>query len=106
MFCVSVLYPANSASIFNLDYYISNHIPLAKKLMTPHGLQRVEVTRSLGALPPGAPAPFQVIGHLHFATMRELETGLASAAPQLIEDIPNFYSGGEAVILVNEVVLS
>jgi uncharacterized protein (TIGR02118 family) len=105
MFCVSVLYPANSASTFNLDYYLDSHIPLAKKLLTPHGLQRVEVTRSV-ALPPGASVPFHTIGQLYFATMQDLEKGLASAGQQLIEDIPNYYSGGEHIVQINEVVLS
>jgi uncharacterized protein (TIGR02118 family) len=106
MFCVSVLYPANSTSTFNLDYYLDSHIPLAKRLLSPHGLQRVEVARSLGAFSPGNSAPFHTIGQLYFATLEGLERGLALAAPELIGDIPRYYSGGEPIIQVTEIVAS
>lgn len=106
MFCVSVLYPANPSSNFNLSYYLDSHIPLVRKLLTPHGMQRVEVGRGVGALVPGAPTSFHAIAGLYFATMDELEKGLAAAAPQLGADIPNYYSAGEPVIQINEVVAS
>lgn len=106
MFCVSVLYPANSASTFNLDYYVNTHIPLARKLLSSHGLQRVEVARSIAGLPAGASTPFHTMCQLYFTAMQQLESGFAAAAPLLKADVPNYYSGGEPILQINEVVVS
>jgi uncharacterized protein (TIGR02118 family) len=76
---------------------------LTRRLLAPLGLVRIEVDRGIGAFPPGTPSHYHAIGHLYFETMQHLDTALAAAAPELIEDQRKYYSG-ESVVQVSEVV--
>lgn len=37
-FIVVVIYPRTQTSSFNLDHYLSSHVPLTKKIWGPYGL--------------------------------------------------------------------
>lgn len=100
---LSVLYPAASGSTFDWSYYLGPHLVLARQLLLPRGLVRIEIDRGIGAFPPGTPAHYHAIGHLYFETMQHLDTALAATAPQLIADQRKYYSG-ESVVQVSEVV--
>lgn len=100
---LSVMYPNGSGSSFDWDYYLGPHIELAKKLLLPRGMVRLEIDRGLGAFPPGAPAPYHAIGHLFFASVQDMESALAAAASELIADQRKYHSG-ESVVQICEVV--
>ena len=90
MIRVSVLYPKTSNSHFDMDYYLSKHIPLVRERLKDMGLARVEVDEGLGSISPNEQAPFAAIGHMIFETMEDLQRGLAAHAQELMGDIPNF----------------
>jgi uncharacterized protein (TIGR02118 family) len=100
---LSVMYPNGSGSSFDWDYYLGPHVELAKRLLLPRGLVRLEIDRGVGSLPPGATAPYHAIGHLFFASMRDMQSALAATAPELIADQRKYYSG-ESVVQISEVV--
>ena len=103
MIRLTVLYPATSESTFDWNYYLGPHLVLARQLLGPRGLVRIEVDRGIGAFPPGTPSHYHAIGHLYFESMLVLDTALAGAAPDLIADQRKYYSG-ESVVQVSEVV--
>src|SRR5581483_7914783 len=70
---LSVMYPATPNSRFDWDYYLGPHLVLAKKLLAPYGLIRIEVDRGIAAFPPGAALPFHAVGHLFFPSAAQLE---------------------------------
>jgi uncharacterized protein (TIGR02118 family) len=100
---LSVMYPASTGSTFNWSYYLGPHLVLARQLLLPHGLVRIEVDRGIGAFPPGTPSHYHAIGHLYFESMLQLDTALAATAPDLIADQGKYFSG-ESVVQVSEVV--
>jgi len=100
---LSVLYPATPASTFDWDYYLSQHLGLARRLLGARGLVRIEVDRGIGAFPPGTPSHYHAIGHLYFESMLHLDTALAATAPDLIADQRKYYNG-DSVVQVSEVV--
>jgi len=100
---LSVMYPATAASTFDWNYYLGPHLVVARQLLVPRGLVRIEVDRGIGAFPPGTPSHYHAIGHLYFETMVELDVALAATAPELIADQRKYYSG-ESVVQVSEVV--
>jgi hypothetical protein len=53
MIRLSVMYPTSSGSTFDWDYDLAPHLALARKLLSPFGLLRIEIDRGLGAFPPG-----------------------------------------------------
>jgi uncharacterized protein (TIGR02118 family) len=100
---LSVLYPATPGSTFDWDYYLGQHLVIARRLLGVRGLVRIEVDRGIGAFPPGTPSHYHAIGHLYFETMLHLDTALAATAPDLIADQRKYYSG-DSVVQVSEVV--
>jgi uncharacterized protein (TIGR02118 family) len=53
------------------------------------GLEGVSLTRGTGTLD-GTVPPFEVIGHLAFASAQQMQGALAAHGPEIIGDIPNF----------------
>ena len=100
---MSVLYPADPGSTFDWKYYLGPHLVLARKLLGPLGLVRIEVDRGIGAFPPGTPSHYHAIGHLYFESMQDLDNALAAKAVELVADVRKYFSG-ESVVQVSEVV--
>ena len=103
MIRLTVLYPVTAESKFDWDYYLGPHLVLARKLLLPCGLVRIEVDRGIGAFPPGTPSHYHAIGHLYFETMLQLDTALAATTPELAADQRKYYSA-ESILQVSEVV--
>lgn len=103
MVSLSVLYPAGSGSTFDWDYYLGPHVALAKRLLQPRGLLRIEISRGVGGFPPGAVAPHYAIAHLYFPTMQKLQSALGETSVDLIADQRKYYSG-ETVVQINEMI--
>lgn len=100
---LSVLYPSGLGSTFDWKYYLGPHLVLARQLLGPRGLVRIEVDRGIGAFPPGTPSHYHALGHLYFETMQDLDNALAATAAELIADQRKYFSG-ESVVQVSEVV--
>jgi uncharacterized protein (TIGR02118 family) len=102
MIRISALYPATPGSRFDWDYYLGAHSALVHKLCDPLGMVKLEIDRGIAGLPPGTPAPFHAVGYLTWATMSEMQAALASAAPEVLADLPNF-TDVQPTILISEV---
>jgi len=103
MIRLSVMYPTGSGSTFDWNYYLAPHLALAKKLLSPFGLIRIEVDRGLSGFPPGSTPPFHAVGHLFFPSMDALQQAMAETAPALIADQQKYFSG-ESMVQFNEVI--
>lgn len=100
---LSVLYPVSEGSTFDWKYYLGPHIVLARQLLGPRGLVRIEVDRGIGAFPPGTPSHYHAVGHLYFESMQELDNALAATAPELAADVLKYFNR-ETLLQVSEVV--
>ncbi len=100
MVVVSVTYPRNSGTFFDLDYYVHKHLPMVTALLTPSGLLELELLRGMGK-PDGSPDAYQIMVLLRFTSAAEAQTCLAQHAPQIMNDIANF-TDAKAVIQLNE----
>lgn len=97
------MYPATPSSDFDWDYYLAQHLELARRLLKPRGLVRTEIDRGISGLPPGTPPPYHAVGHLFFRTMAEVESALAATAPEFIADERN-YAGVRSMVQISEVI--
>ena len=102
MIRVTVLYPNNKGSKFDLKYYVEKHMALVKARLDQHGLVRIEVDKGIGGAD-RTPAPFVCIGHLYFNSVQEFQKGLEAHGPELISDVPN-YTDIEPQIQISEIV--
>jgi uncharacterized protein (TIGR02118 family) len=103
MIRVIVSYPNQAGSRFDMDYYLNKHIPMVLEKLGPHGLIGAGVDQGIGGGMPGSPAKYQIQALLTFPTVEQMQVGMASAAPSLMADIPNF-TDVRAEIQVNQVL--
>jgi uncharacterized protein (TIGR02118 family) len=103
MITVSVLYPNEAGSRFDMDYYLGSHIPMVQRLLGS-ALKGVVVERGLGGPAPGSPAPYSTVCHLRFASLEEFQTAFGPHAATIQNDIAN-YSSVTPVIQISDVKL-
>ena len=91
MIRVTVLFPRTSDSHFDMDYYLSKHVPMTKAKLQGSGIPvEAQVDEGLGTATPGEPAPYAAIGYLLFEKMEDLQNGLTTHGAEIMADIPNF----------------
>ena len=101
MIRLSVFYP--SGGRFDIEYYLSQHIPLVHRLLEPYGLVRTEVDKGIGSARPGSPAPYVAVAHLIFKSMESMAKGLSAHDPELSADVVN-YTDIKPVFQISEMV--
>ena len=91
MIRVTVLFPKTSDSHFDMDYYLSKHVPMTTTKLQSLGIPvEAEVDEGLGTIPPGGTVPYAAVGYLLFEKMEDLQNGLATHGAEIMADIPNF----------------
>ena len=91
MIRVISLWPKTSDIHFDMEYYLSKHVPMTKAKFQSSGISvEAEVDEGLGTLTPGEPPPYAAIGYLLFESMEDLQKGLATHGAEIMGDIPNF----------------
>lgn len=103
MIRVSVMYPKTDESTFDLDYYVSTHMPLVSSLLVSKGMRSVEIDQGLGSAGPGQPAPYACIGHMTFDTIEAFQQAFGPHATTIMGDIPNF-TNVEPVVQISRIV--
>ena len=90
MISLTVLYPKTAESKFDMDYYLSKHVPLVRERLTPVGLIGFNYETGLAGGAPDTLPAYAVISRLSFASINDLQNGLGSHGAELLGDIPNF----------------
>lgn len=106
MIKISILYPNNKGSRFDLRYYIDTHMPMSIELLSAHsGFKGVSVEHGLGGGIPGTDAAYVAMCHFLFNSLEDFMAAFTPNAAVLQGDMPN-YTDIEPVIQVNEVLIS
>jgi uncharacterized protein (TIGR02118 family) len=100
---VSVLYPGGAGNTFNMDYYLTHHIPMVRTKLGA-ACKSAAVEQGLGGATPGAPAAYSAMGHLYFDSVEAFQAAFAAHAAEIMADIPN-YTNVQPTIQVSEVKL-
>lgn len=101
MIKVSVYYPYSDGAAFDLDYYVTKHVPMVRGLLGA-ACKGAEVDSGLAGGDPGQPPAFATIGHLLFDSVEEFQGAFAPHAGQILGDIPN-YTAIAPVIQISDV---
>jgi len=103
---ISILYPNNKESRFDLDYYINTHMPMSIDLLSSHpSFKGVSVEHGVGSATPGAEPAFVAMCHFHFDSIEGFMAAFVPHAAKLQADMLN-YTEIEPVIQFNEVLIS
>jgi len=103
MIKVSVLYPRSGDAAFDMNYYVTRHMPMVREKLGA-ACKGMAVEQGLAGGAPGAPPSFVALGHLLFDSVDAFQKAFAPHAKDIMADIPN-YTKIEPVIQVSEVKL-
>jgi len=101
MIKVSVLYPNNEGSKFDMDYYCNNHIPMVKEKLGT-SLKGVAVDQGVGGAEPGSRATYIAMSHLLFDSVEAFQSAFGPHAEAIMGDIPN-YTDTQPTVQISEV---
>jgi uncharacterized protein (TIGR02118 family) len=106
MTTISILYPNNKGSRFDMRYYVNTHMPVSIELLSNHpGFKGVSVEHGLGGAEAGTDATYIAMCHFLFDSMEDFMAAFAPHAARLQGDMPN-YTDIRPVIQFNEVLIS
>ena len=89
MIKVSVLYPNNEGSKFDMGYYCKTHIPMVQEKMGKL-CKGVAVEQGVSGATPGSRPAFVAMGHLYFDSVADFQTVFNPHAGTIMADIPNY----------------
>ena len=105
MITVNVLYPNNDGARFDMDYYLTSHIPMLKRVFGS-ALKSCIVEQGLGGGAPGTKAEFAVLCHLRFDSVESYQQAIGTVAEQIRSDVANYASEAPIIQLSDVIVAS
>jgi uncharacterized protein (TIGR02118 family) len=101
MIKVSVLYPNDDGSKFDMAYFFGNHIPMVREKLGS-ACKQISVEQGIGGAEPGSPATYIAMGHMYFDSVEDFQNAFGPHSEALMGDIPN-YTDVQPVIQISEV---
>ncbi len=89
MVTVSVLYPQKDGGKFDMNYYLTVHMPMVRQKLGA-ALKGVSVEQGISGGAPNSPPPFVTMCHLLFDSVAAHDAAIAPHEAALKGDIPNF----------------
>ena len=99
---ITVLYENVDDATFDLDYYLTKHMPLVDEKFKPFGIKGWRVLKAVGAPFGGKPA-YNVICNLEFDTADQFRAAVAAESGPVFGDVPNF-SNKDPVVVIADLV--
>ena len=101
MITVSVLYPNEANTKFDMNYYLSKHIPMVKQKLGA-ACKSVDVEEGIAGGAPGTAATYVAMAHLAFDSVDAFQAAFGPHAEAIMGDIPN-YTNVQPVVQISEV---
>jgi uncharacterized protein (TIGR02118 family) len=101
MIKVSVLYPNGTNSNFDMNYYLTKHIPMVKQKLGT-ACKNVAVEEGIAGGAPGAPATYLAMAHLTFESIDAFQKAFGPHADAIMGDVPN-YTNAQPTVQISEV---
>jgi len=101
MIKVSVCHEYKEGKRFDVDYYLTKHIPAIRQKLGS-ACKRMEVDQGLGGAQPGSKPPFFVMTHLLFDSLDAFRAAYAPHAAWVADDRTN-YTDEPPLLQISEV---
>jgi uncharacterized protein (TIGR02118 family) len=106
MIKISIFYPNATGARFDMDYYLTKHMPVSiEKLSAGKGFRGVSVERGVGGAAPGSDPAYVAMCHYLFDSAEDFLAAFNQHAELLQGDIPN-YTDIEPVIQFSAVEIT
>jgi uncharacterized protein (TIGR02118 family) len=89
MIRITLLYRDSEGAHFDFDYYVNNHVPMSRRLLSDCEVSSIEVQKCLRTLDSGKPKVV-CIAHVDFETEDGLNKALKVHGATLMADFPNY----------------
>jgi uncharacterized protein (TIGR02118 family) len=103
MIKVTILYPNAPDAKFDMQYYVTRHLPMVRDKCAPV-CRSIAAESGLGGAEPGSRAPYIAVGHLVFDSLEAFQKSFGPNAPEILADVPN-YTNTRPVIQIGEITL-
>jgi uncharacterized protein (TIGR02118 family) len=101
MIKVSVFYPNNEGSKFDIDYYCNRHIPMVREKLGA-ACKSAAVEQGVAGPTPGSRPAFIAMGQIYFDSVAAFQTAFGPHAEAIMADIPN-YTDIQPTLQISEV---
>jgi uncharacterized protein (TIGR02118 family) len=101
MIKVSVFYPNNEGSKFDIDYYCNRHMPMVRQKLGT-ACKGAAVEQGIAGPTPGSRPAFIAMGHIYFDSVEAFQTAFGPHADAIMADIPN-YTDIEPTLQISDV---
>ncbi|TWI99484.1 uncharacterized protein (TIGR02118 family) [Mucilaginibacter frigoritolerans] len=99
---VSVMYPYAEGKTFNMEYYVTKHMPMVAAFLGAN-LVKYTIEKGLASGIPNQPLPFMAIGTFYVKSLSDYQAAIAPHGDAIRADFQN-YTNIIPIILVSEVV--
>jgi uncharacterized protein (TIGR02118 family) len=89
MIKVSFLYPNTDGSRFDMEYYLSTHIPMIQQKLGA-ACKGLTAEAGLSGFMPGSRAPYVAMLHLLFDSVEAFQVSFGPHVRALQDDLPNY----------------
>jgi uncharacterized protein (TIGR02118 family) len=89
MIKVTVFYPSDKGSKFDIDYYCNKHMPMVQQKLGA-ACKKIAVEYGIAGGAPGSKPGFAAMGHLYFDSVDAFRTAWGPHAKEILADIPNY----------------
>jgi uncharacterized protein (TIGR02118 family) len=101
MFKVSVLYPHTPNASFDMNYYVTKHMPMVRDKLGP-ACKGMAIDQGVAGGAPGTPPTYVAIGHFLCESVQAFQAAFGPHAKEIMADIPN-YTKIQPIIQFSEV---
>jgi uncharacterized protein (TIGR02118 family) len=101
MIKVSVFYPNNEGSKFDMNYYCNSHIPMVRQKLGA-ACKGAAVEQGITGATPGSRPAFIAMGHIYFDSVEAFQTAFGPHTEAIMADIPN-YTDIQPTLQISEV---
>lgn len=103
MIKVTVFYPNNSGTTFDMPYYTTRHLPMVQKKCGP-ACKSIAADLGVAGGEPGSKPAYIAVGYLTFESAEAFQKSFGPHAREILADIPN-YTNAQPVIQISEIKL-
>jgi uncharacterized protein (TIGR02118 family) len=103
MIRITIFYPNSEGTKFDMAYYTSKHMPMAKARLGP-ACKSIGADLGVSGGAPGTKPTYIAIGYMTFDTVAEFEKGFGQHAAEIVADVPN-YTNARPIIQISEIKL-
>jgi uncharacterized protein (TIGR02118 family) len=98
MIRVAILYPNSEGAEFDMDYYMSKHLPLAQ---AKTGCTSFGADLGLSGGAPGVKAPYIAIGYLTYESLEHFQSSFSRGGDEVRADMVN-YTNVKPIVQISE----